>query len=255
MSDEVNNVAATPAQTNTTTGTSAADSATAAPANTQADIAPNTQAATQNTPEPNTETKSLLSQAGEQKSPVAEPNAQQTDAAPSTDAAAPAPYDFKLPEGVTVQDEAQFNSLKEVMQKSGVQADKAPELVSYLAQQKQALEQQISESTSKRQYEVWEKTNKDWVAAVMADPKMGGDNWKTTENQLGSLINKYGADIPTLRQTLSITGAGNNPDMIKFLFNISEEFKESRSTAVGKNANTEPSKSRASKLYNPGVKA
>jgi hypothetical protein len=187
---------------------------------------------------------SLLSDAGV-KPPSGEQSGQKSDAAPSTDAAAPAPYDIKLPDTLKITDQKEFESVRDALRDNGVPLDKAPKLVEFLATKKSELES----AATQRQYDVWDSTQKEWQDKVMADPKIGGDKWAETSAQLGGLIDEFGKDIPTLRQTLTFTGAGNHPDVVKFLYNVSEALKEGGIVMANKNAGTGKKPSKAARLY------
>jgi hypothetical protein len=188
---------------------------------------------------------SLLADTAKPASPSGEQNGQQSDATPSSDAAASAPYDIKLPETLKVTDQKEFDALKGVLKETGLPAEKAPKLVEFLATKKSELES----AALQRQYDVWDSTQKEWQDKVMADPDVGGDKWPTVSAQLGSLIDEFGKDIPTLRQTLTFTGAGNHPDLVKFLYNVSEALKEGGIVQANKNAAQGKPKSKASRLY------
>lgn len=239
--------AAAPASTGATaavapvqTTTAPVDAVVAAPV--VADAAPIIESKPVDAPKERT---SLLGDAGA-KPPVDEPSGQPTDATPATPEAAPASYDIVLPEGVQISDEKQFGEFKEVLKASGVDPSKAPELVAYVAREKATMEA----ASVQRQYDVWDQTNAEWQDQVMKDPVIGGDKWATVESQLGSIIDEFGKEIPTLRQTLNFTGAGNHPDVVKFLYNISEALKEGSIISGGKNANNGKPTSKAGRLYN-----
>jgi len=201
------------------------------------------------------ETPTLLDTADPVK--TADADSVSKEAAPDKPAE-PAPYDFKMPEGIVIEDEVAFGEFKSEMQKAGVPVEKAPGLVNYIFKSKQALTagltQTIQKQVSDNQQKVWNETNAKWQAEVKADPKIGGDKWDTTKKQIALLIAENGTDIPELRQALRYTGAANNPSIIKLLFNISERFKGAHTTFVGNSANDMIPSSATSILYdNKGV--
>ena len=212
---------------------------------TPAAAAPSPEAAAPQQPASTPPETLLGAKPAETKSPAVEPNAQQPAADPSKDAAAPAPYEFVLPETLKITDQKQFDVFKSVMQKVGIPADKAPEMVAFAAKHLEALQSQALVE----QQSVWEKTNTAWKDAVMKDKEIGGDKWPGVQQQLGGLLAEFGKDIPTLRQSLDYTGAGNHPDIIKFLYNVSKALQEGGHAVVGKNANASKAKTKTGTLY------
>lgn len=190
--------------------------------------------------------KSLLEASGTKPAEAAKPATEaKPGEAPSTEAAKPAPYDFALPEGVKITDEKQFGEFKTLLSTQKVPVEAAPELTKFLAGEKEKL----VASQDKYQRDVWDDTNAKWEEAVRTDPKIGGDKLESTLGQISSMMNEFGKDIPSLRATMTLTGAGNHPDIVKFLHNISEVLvKEGGMVAPGKNVASKP-KSRAERMY------
>lgn len=191
---------------------------------------------------------SLLASAAEPKSPTGEPNDQKPATDPAKAASEPAPYDLKLPDGVKITDEKQFGEFKTALQKAGVDPAKAPEIVSYIASQKDALEQ----AASQKQVDAWKETNKGWE----------NDNFKNFDvkdkaafqaldsyKNFGNMLREFGKDNPDLLSALDYTGAGNHPAIVKFLFNIADAVKEGGYAVTGKNSNAGKPKTKAGTLY------
>jgi hypothetical protein len=73
-------------------------------------------------------------------------------------------------------------------------------------------------------YDTFNKMNKDWVDAVKADPEIGGDNWANTQRTIAKALDTFGT--PGVRQALNLTGAGNNPDVIKTFYKMAAALAE-----------------------------
>lgn len=71
----------------------------------------------------------------------------------------------------------------------------------------------------------WAKTQEEWTAEVMKDAEIGGSNWPKVQTQIGGLIDKYGS--PELRQAFDLTGAGNNPHIVRFMSKVASVLSES----------------------------
>lgn len=81
----------------------------------------------------------------------------------------------------------------------------------------------------------WERVNTQWMHDLLRDPDFGNGNPEQMDQRLGEvrrLINQFGPPRPApnelspLEQFFEFSGAGNNPDMLKFLHNIAIRFRE-----------------------------
>lgn len=84
----------------------------------------------------------------------------------------------------------------------------------------------------------WEKTNEAWVNEIKADPEIGGEKLQTKVlPAISSLINEIGgAQSAEVRKALDLTGAGNNPAIIRFLAKAAEALGEARGHPQGQAA-------------------
>ena len=188
--------------------------------------------------------KASLLEAIAAKSPAGETNAQPKPGDPPAPAAGePVVFDLALPEGFKVTDEVQFKDFSKLLSEKTGSKENAQELFNYIAAEKTKLETAALDN----QRSVWETTNKQWKEQVAADPVVGGANLQTNLGQISSVIDQFGKDIPTLRQTLTMTGAGNHPDIVRFLHNVSQALKEGGPIMAAKAA-PKP-KSTANALY------
>lgn len=69
-----------------------------------------------------------------------------------------------------------------------------------------------------QQVDTWKTTNESWVAAVKADPEIGGAKFEPTKTTIARAIDSLGPELSVaFRQGLDATGAGNHPAIWKGL--------------------------------------
>lgn len=128
--------------------------------------------------------------------------------------------EIKVPEGLEV-DETVAKPFVEIVNKFGLGRDAVAELVT--------LQANAMKAASEKSTQVWTKMQEDWTAAVKADPDIGGEKLAPALGQIAKLIDHY--KIPELRAAFDLTGAGNNPHVIKFLSKIANDLGESHFVA------------------------
>lgn len=171
--------------------------------------------------------------------------AQATTEAPTTEAkpeaeTAPAEVfvesEFKLPEGVALPDDmkSEFFALAKEHKIPTATANALAEFQAKLA--KQGVESQAK---------LWENVQTEWQGEVKADPEIGGEKLPGVLTNVAKVVDKYGS--PELRQVMTLTGAGNNIHVVRFLNNIAKDFNEA-TPVVGNPVSTQ--KSLAESLYN-----
>ena len=144
--------------------------------------------------------------------------------------------EIKLPEGLAA-DETTQKSLVELINKHGVPRDAVNDLL--------ALQANVTKSASERNTADWNKMQETWRDQITKDPIIGGDKLAPTLANITKVIDKFGS--PELRQALDLTGAGNNPAIIKFMAKIADQFKEGSLTPAS-NPGSQPI-SAAQKIY------
>jgi len=88
--------------------------------------------------------------------------------------------------------------------------------------------QEVSEAALK----TWRDTNAKWVEQVNADPEIGGTKLQAEVlPAVSRAIDKLGGD--ELRAALDLTGAGNNPAIIRALYRASQFLVEPTKPAMG----------------------
>ena len=152
---------------------------------------------------------------------------------------APDKYEFKLPDGVKL-DEAAIAELTPLLKELNVPAEKAQALLDLQIKREQA--------NAKAQADAWAKINTDWVASAKADKEIGGTEAKFNES-LGlakTAIKAFGNDEFT--KMFNATGVGNHPEFIRFMVNVGKAIGEDKMHVGGSPAG-EGEKSLAERLY------
>lgn len=162
---------------------------------------------TPTTPTPETPATPEVAKVEEPAKPEAKPEA------PKPLAAA----DIKIPDGFSV-DDAGMTSFLEVMNDQSLSgADRAQKLLDMQIAREQAASEQGMKAWTDLQ-EQWQKTVKD-------DPEIGGAKYDETVSNIGRLLDKYKVPQET-RDAFNVTGAGNNPHIVRFLNSIAKDLIE-----------------------------
>jgi hypothetical protein len=81
-----------------------------------------------------------------------------------------------------------------------------------------------AQAASEASSNAWTEMQNQWREEVKADPEIGGDKLQPALGRIGRLITEYGSD--KLPAVFDLTGAGNNPEVIKFLDKIAAKLVE-----------------------------
>jgi hypothetical protein len=142
---------------------------------------------------------------------------------------APETYEFKAPEGATL-DDAVVSQFSEVAKELNLPQDAAQKILDKMAP-----------AMAARQAEQIEAIRTDWANTARADKEFGGE--KLTEN-LGvakKALDQFGT--PELRALLNDTGMGNHPEVIRFMYRAGKAISEDGFVQGGrKSAPTDPAK-------------
>src|SRR5262249_4660726 len=125
--------------------------------------------------------------------------------------------DFKLPEGATVDGE-QLEAATTLFADSGLSQEQAQKFID------------LAVSREKVQAEAGLRAFVDlqnkWVSEIKADPDIGGGRLGATIASATRAIDRLA--IPGLREALDLTGAGNNPAIVKAFARIGQMIAEDR---------------------------
>jgi len=148
-----------------------------------------------------------------------------TDApAAPVDTPAPAPsYDgLKMPEGFEVKDPKQFDEFKGIIAEHKVPPEAAQKLIDMYAAD---LKREAVEGPRK----AWEDLQKQWQGEIQSDPEIGGTKTVEVTSAIAKVINQVTGSpeaATKLRQAFVTTGAGNNPDIVRFLGRLAKGMVE-----------------------------
>jgi len=128
------------------------------------------------------------------------------------------PEDLTFAEGVEVNEELRDDFLKIVNDQEMSPKDRANALV--------GLQERAAQAAAEASSQAWEALNTQWQDAVKADPEVGGANLDATLGRIGKLIDEHAPAPDKLREALNVTGAGNNPEVVKFLNKVATLLSE-----------------------------
>jgi hypothetical protein len=143
---------------------------------------------------------------------------------------APEKYEFKLADGVALNEAAvaQFEPVARELDLSQEQADKLVEI--YTAQEAARVQQ-------------WTDTVKGWTDAAKSDPEFGGPKMAENMGVAVRALKEYGS--AELNELLDSFGIGNHPAFIRFAYRAGKALGEDKLVP----ANSGGSKSAAELLY------
>lgn len=148
--------------------------------------------------------------------------------------------DIKFPEGFTVADDVRDSFLATMNNAELTPAARAQALVDIQAK--------MASDWAASQEKAWVDAQEAWATEVRNDKDIGGDKLAPALGQISQLIDKYGS--PELREVFTVTNAGNNIHMVKFLANIAKDFGEGGPVS---GAPAQPEVALANKLF-PSMK-
>ena len=131
--------------------------------------------------------------------------------------------EIKFADGTQVQPDMAA-AFTDVVNKYGIPRDAVAALID--------LQQKATLANSEAGSRDWAKMQADWTAEVMKDPEIGGQKWPEVQTKIGSLMDRFGS--PELRQAFDLTGAGNNPHVVRFMSKVAEHLTEPGFISSGK---------------------
>lgn len=128
---------------------------------------------------------------------------------------------LKLPEGWSIPDdqkEAAKGFLDMMNDATLSPGDRAAKLIEMYAK--------ASTEGSEKATNDWNNLQTDWQKQCREDPDIGGAKLEPMLGQISVLLDEYGT--PELRGVFNVTGAGNNPHMVKFLSKVATALGEGK---------------------------
>jgi len=153
----------------------------------------------------------------------------------------PETYEFKAPEGVTL-DSAAIEGFTPIAKELGLSQDQAQKLVDFYASRSAEAEQ--ANATALKEY------NAALIKRVKEDPDIGGAALAQNLGKAKAAITKFGT--PELQRLLVESGFGNEPDVLKFLVRIGDFDSEDKLVRGGANRPI-PAKGDLTSLYNSEI--
>lgn len=121
-------------------------------------------------------------------------------------------------EGVVVSEELRDKFLGIVNDQDASPKDRAQALLN--------LQTEVATLASEAISKEWNDTNQAWQDEVKADATIGGANLPETLGRINRLIDEHAGDAAKLRAAFDLTGAGNNPEVVRFLNTIATKLTE-----------------------------
>lgn len=152
--------------------------------------------------------------------------------------------DFAVPEGFTVDAEA-MGKAKELFAGMNIPKEAAQQLLDMHAGQAAAVATAVSEANDK----AWKDLHAEWTATIEKDPDIGGAKLAGARATIAKVVDNLG--IPGLSEALKLTGADNNPAIVKALWKMAVPLSEGGHYG-GKPAGTGAPKSLEERIYPDG---
>lgn len=167
--------------------------------------------------------------------------------APAAETPAPAPEApaygaFKLPDGTTVDGESMAQAT-ELFKEAGLPQEQAQKFIDLALSREQA--------AATRGVQAFVDLQTKWVSEIKADPEIGGARFEASMASAGRAIDRLG--VPGLREALNLTGAGNNPAIVKAFVRLGQMVSEDR-FMPGRNAAPAVPRSAAEVIYDGNPK-
>lgn len=124
---------------------------------------------------------------------------------------------LKLPEGMTLPDDAK-TSFTDIVTKGGISTETAQALMDLYGKQAGGM--------AAAQAEAWKTMNEGWQAEVKADKDIGGDKLPGVLQTIAKVLNDPAIAAPGVKEALNFTGGGNNPAIVKTIYNLAKLVTE-----------------------------
>lgn len=152
--------------------------------------------------------------------------------------AAPEAYEFKPPEGVTLDAEV-LGEFEAVARELNMPQAEAQALV-------ERLSPKIAQRLAAQQTEALATASAEWMRAVQSDKEIGGDTLPANLAAASRALQAFGS--PELRSLLEDSRLGNHPEVIRFMVRAGKAMGEDTQFIGGK-ASGAASKTLAERLY------
>lgn len=144
------------------------------------------------------------------------------DAEPAAKPEVPEVYDLKAPEGIEL-DDAVLPQVQDLFKELGLPQDKAQEVFQKLLEIDQA-RQPTPEQVQQHYEQQAMDLNKQWGDECAKLPELGGENFNKSLEVASQVMVKFGT--PELRQFLTYSALGSNPEFFKFIHSIGQSMSQ-----------------------------
>lgn len=135
------------------------------------------------------------------------------------------PYEVTAPEGAKLDPES-VKAFSAVANELKLPQEAAQKLAAWY--DKHSTEKATANTSA------WKAVNDGWVDAGKKDAEIGGEKWDTSVEHCRAAIKSFGTKEFT--DMLNLTGAGNHPEMIRFLTRVHNATKEDKMISGGQGA-------------------
>ncbi len=139
--------------------------------------------------------------------------------------AKPNAFDAKalvLPEGAQL-DEATIGKFSELAKETGLSQEGAQKLFD--------LHQETIKAATEASTRLWSETQTQWVNEVKADKDIGGDKLPGVQQVIGKILDNPEFAATGVKEAFNLTGAGNNPAILKTFYNMARALTEGQHVA------------------------
>lgn len=153
------------------------------------------------------------------------------------------PFDakeFAPPEGLELS-EADRETLGGIAAKHGLSKEAMTDLLGEYATRVKSAQDAAAQA--------YLETNKKWQEEVRADPEIGGDKLDGVLKTIGAVMNDPAITAPGFKEALNLTGAGNNPAIIKTFYKMAQKITEGGHVGGSPPASKPAPKTGASAMY------
>lgn len=135
----------------------------------------------------------------------------------ATSPEAPAYGEFTLPEGAAI-DADSLGRATTLFKEAGLPQEQAQKFIDLAVEREQAAAQ--------KGVQAFVDLQSKWVSEIKADPEIGGARFTASMAAAGRAIDRLG--VPGLKEALNLTGAGNNPAIVKAFVRLGQMVSEDR---------------------------
>lgn len=151
------------------------------------------------------------------------------------------PFDaekIELPEGMKRDDET-LGKFGEIATKGKLSQETAQELIN--------LYHSVAGAQAKQNWDSWQTTQAGWVAEVKADREIG--NLDEVKRITAAILDNPEFATPKTREGFEVTGAGNHPEVIRFVYRLAKAVAEGTHVAGNGPVRQATERSLAERIY------